>query len=477
MKKSTKLVKRFLALFLLVLLSCENFAAVVSDDDGGAFVSKAEFESMKKEFDAQLLRYNSSLGNKIDGKIADYLNGLKIEKRQDIKKLLDENGVYDEKYYLYWNSKSNVTSLTDDPHYAVQTINCQILGYDPAGPDNEYWWGNNYNWTDLYGNTENTNLDPTPVANLVYVYDDDGITLKETQLYYEKVKNYITWQYYFQFYQNRGSSYDGAYYRSDGSISYAHYNIIDDNQSDFNQQNLKNWPMTYLRAWRSRLSLWDVWKQCYVTITQEEQKAEKDDKFDLLLLPFSTKKEYIWDKTDASEILTWSDPIQTAIKSPTGEPLLYPNGWQPINGNPNYELQLETYGHFWFPWQTIEDTSAIKERKIKNLIDANTKNKAAENGVVVGTIPEQNGDLTIYLKVRVDKPGNVYVYIGDDPIKNWKDADFKGKKVTITSDDGSKLIEYEGASKNQTVWVLYELNPVQDANYKLYIDEFYYMAI
>lgn len=470
-------VKRVLCTFFVFLLATNSFAAVVSDNDGAAFVTKKEFEAMKNEFYEQLTRYNLSLDNKIDGKIADYLNGIKVEKRQDIKRLLDENGVYDEKYNLYWNSKTDVRYMSDDPHYAVQTINCQIMGYDPSGPDNQYYWGNNYTWTNLYGEIENTILAPYMVANLVYIYDDDGVTIKDKQIYYEKVRNYITWQYYFQFYQNRSSYYDGAAMRAPGSINYSHDNILSDNQMDFNQQNLKNWPMTYLRMYKSRLSLWDVWKQCYATITQEEEKAEKDNKYNLLICPFSSVKEYVWDKTDSTEILQWSDSVKTSTKFPNGIPLLYPDGWQAINGNSNYSLDLWTYGRFWFPWQTIEDSVAIKERKIKNLIDANAKNKAAENGVVVGTVPEQNGDLTIYLKVSVERSGNVYVYVGDEPIKNWKAADFKGKKISITPGDGSKLIEYEGVSKNQTVWVLYELNPVLNANYKLYIDEFYYMAI
>ena len=46
MRKSTRIVKRLLALFLVVLMSIESFAAVVGDNDGAAFITKAEFDSL-----------------------------------------------------------------------------------------------------------------------------------------------------------------------------------------------------------------------------------------------------------------------------------------------------------------------------------------------------------------------------------------------------------------------------------------------
>ena len=109
MRKSTKLLKRFAALFLLVLLSCESFAAVIGDDDGAAFITKGEFDNLKKEFDKQISKYNKSLGNKIDGAIANYLNGIRVS-----------NITSGKLFYAGWDS---VTSM----NYA---------------PNNEFWWPN-----------------------------------------------------------------------------------------------------------------------------------------------------------------------------------------------------------------------------------------------------------------------------------------------------------------------------------------------
>ena len=85
MIKSTKRLKKALATFLIVLMSIESFAAVVGDNDGAAFITKAEFDSMKNDFQSQLDRYNSSLDNKIDGAIASYLAGVSVNKKTELK--------------------------------------------------------------------------------------------------------------------------------------------------------------------------------------------------------------------------------------------------------------------------------------------------------------------------------------------------------------------------------------------------------
>ena len=79
MNKASRLIKRYVALVLVLLFSIESFAAVVGDNDGAAFITKAEFDSMKNDFQSQLDRYNSSLDNKIDGAIASYLAGVNVK--------------------------------------------------------------------------------------------------------------------------------------------------------------------------------------------------------------------------------------------------------------------------------------------------------------------------------------------------------------------------------------------------------------
>ena len=116
MKKSSRFIKRRLALVVVLLLSIESFAAVVGDNDGAAFITKAEFDSMKNDFQSQLDRYNSSLDNKIDGAIATYLAGAKVTSQMTI---LPQVSNYEEimwinDWYFYgkWRKFSDRTTYT-----------------------------------------------------------------------------------------------------------------------------------------------------------------------------------------------------------------------------------------------------------------------------------------------------------------------------------------------------------------------------
>ena len=108
MKRSSRFIKRKLALVLMLLLSIESFAAVVGDNDGAAFITKAEFDSMKNDFQSQLDRYNSSLDNKIDGAIASYLAGVRVAKQTELK--LDSKCGYTFPLRMFYNN-----SLWNDP--------------------------------------------------------------------------------------------------------------------------------------------------------------------------------------------------------------------------------------------------------------------------------------------------------------------------------------------------------------------------
>ena len=64
-----------LALFIIVLLNINTYAAVGAND-GSAFVTKAEFDALINTFNEQMDSYQSGLNAKIDGAIANYLAGL-----------------------------------------------------------------------------------------------------------------------------------------------------------------------------------------------------------------------------------------------------------------------------------------------------------------------------------------------------------------------------------------------------------------
>lgn len=78
-KLNKSIFAKMLVLFVL-LYAINSFAAVVSDNDGSAFISKAEFDSLKNSFQSQIDAYNTSIDSKIDFAIASYLAGSKAVK-------------------------------------------------------------------------------------------------------------------------------------------------------------------------------------------------------------------------------------------------------------------------------------------------------------------------------------------------------------------------------------------------------------
>lgn len=83
------MMKKIIAGVLIVLLSFNSFAAIVSDNDGSAFVTKAEFESLKKDFADQIDNYNTNIDNKIDGAIAAYLAGIQLQKEENMDNIYE----------------------------------------------------------------------------------------------------------------------------------------------------------------------------------------------------------------------------------------------------------------------------------------------------------------------------------------------------------------------------------------------------
>ncbi|MBP3200442.1 MAG: hypothetical protein J6M39_02180 [Lachnospiraceae bacterium] len=120
MRKSTRIVKRVLALFLVVLMSINTLGAVVSDNDGSAFITKAEFDSLKNNFQSQIDQYNTSIDSKIDGAIASYLAGINVAKKSIIScpvanynTIRWSNGVWAKHIYRKYSSRTAYSESVD----------------------------------------------------------------------------------------------------------------------------------------------------------------------------------------------------------------------------------------------------------------------------------------------------------------------------------------------------------------------------
>ena len=121
--------KKALCLIFAFLLSINSFAAVVSDNDGSAFITKAEFDSLKNNFQSQLDQYNANIDNKIDNAIASYLAGISKE--------------YKESKRLFFAGWGKVTMLNQalSNTWAPPNINLSLGwgNYNTTGWPTTYW--------------------------------------------------------------------------------------------------------------------------------------------------------------------------------------------------------------------------------------------------------------------------------------------------------------------------------------------------
>ena len=97
MNKKIK-IKRITVLFMVLIFTLNSFAAIVSDNDGAAFITKAEFDSLKNNFQTQIDSYNNSIDSKIDGAIAAYLSGISVTKTQILTNIYENSGGKDIKW-------------------------------------------------------------------------------------------------------------------------------------------------------------------------------------------------------------------------------------------------------------------------------------------------------------------------------------------------------------------------------------------
>ena len=149
-------MKELMALFLVVLISIESFGAVVSDNDGSAFITKAEFDSLKNNFQAQIDNYNTSIDAKIDGAIAAYLAGIKTS----LKVRVSLDTINDWSFPVWmntgtnkWNDKASARYACSNPEiYTYQTS----LWYDQQVGDSNAWFKAMNKWNEKFSISRTT---------------------------------------------------------------------------------------------------------------------------------------------------------------------------------------------------------------------------------------------------------------------------------------------------------------------------------
>ena len=462
-------------IFVILLLSYNVIAATVSDNDGSAFITKSEFDSLKSNFQSQIDVYNTSLDNKIDNTIASYLSGITVETEKDMTSLLDNNGVYGQKINLKWSSDTNYCLISTVKPYAVQTWTALTVVTVPTWGTGtsvntlqkaDYWSGIwKSNKINYLGNTVTDDTDGTKKEYRVETVKIDGN--KYRMLNYVKVVNKFESVQYLGFPTSSGDTYDGA-----NITGWDMENIHILNKNSLTQQNLAAgcWMDYYRTANRDgtqanrHMPNHSVLKTGSSAITQE---YTANDEF--VFAPFSTKQEYVWDP-ESQVTLEWDTQIRPSDRWPIVGDVYYDGdivagGYQRRYNN-STTCQPVLPGNLYFAWQYLPFKSGeknadgsdvtAKESIIYNFWSIDNRNWKQKNGLVIGTAPNRD-DIEIVCNCTSDIPGTVYFWYGpkNTVIDNWTSADFTGVWKTLSGGDAETKVTLGNVKANDSIWVLF----------------------
>ena len=139
MRKKVGIIKRVSCIGLVFLLSINTFAAIVSDNDGAAFITKAEFDALKNDFQSQIDSYNTSIDNKIDGAIASYLAGISLATEQDLTAGNNYDAIesdMDGKKIQWFSAYSAPTTA----QYPIPSFDMIVVGYTDISSEGKNNW-------------------------------------------------------------------------------------------------------------------------------------------------------------------------------------------------------------------------------------------------------------------------------------------------------------------------------------------------
>ena len=171
-----KKMKIVMCVVFVVIFNVYTFAAVVSDNDGSAFITKAEFDSLKNSFQSQIDQFNTSIDSKIDGAISSYLAGIKVGKTT---RYTEDMGVLSTPLKIYMNLNDKSSTKIRSDWRPTQKWRCMF----------GYYSGYATNWITAYNNT----YQPKQWYNLEY---DDVKGAWEVTGGYKKIEttcNYLVW--------------------------------------------------------------------------------------------------------------------------------------------------------------------------------------------------------------------------------------------------------------------------------------------
>ncbi len=355
--KRLKMCKKALVLFFAFLFSIESFAAVVSDNDGSAFVTKAEFEALKKDFEAQIDNYNESIDNRIDGAIASYLSGMQVKRKTELKN-----------YYPLWNNGpvwrwSNNWGTRSEAPYGSAAMS-QVACETKTGKKSTMDWSGVNAWTN----------------NLFVGYGADHMielsVYKWTGLVYD-----VTTHHYWQgawrqngsrtWYSYRGSS-ESTKPKRNGAMYIDYLESLDETQ----RTNLE----AHIFA-------------AYITESFSQQTM-----VGALSINRSAEEYFIQQSGDADATFTVVQANSVPASLKVGD----------------FDMDAQQVASKWTPnWGKHHTHNLLR---VKNWEDLTTYQERIISGAPVALIDASDNETDVEIKLKTDSGGKLYIYASKQPI-------------------------------------------------------------
>ena len=148
MKLLVKRLKRLVAIMVILLLSTNTFATT-NGPSGSDFVTKTEYDEIKKIFDSTMDTYQNGLNAKIDGAIAGYIGKMSSLSSGKGTKILSELQETDKFKFLVWQ----------DPGRTLTGYQIMISGGTASQRDqSQDGWTHNYNVSNNTSSTTNNKV-------------------------------------------------------------------------------------------------------------------------------------------------------------------------------------------------------------------------------------------------------------------------------------------------------------------------------
>lgn len=405
-----KYLSIIISLLIIIQISNINFAAVVSDNDGTAFVTKGEFDTLKNYFQSQISSYNSSIDNKIDGSIASYLSGVQLALQEEM-----EN--YYEKYKV---PGSSGLAWTASPSYIDNKNSTQLTGWDV-----------NFECLASAGFTSTKYLSHCNVKKDTYevrVYFDGG---KITGLYeWEPMMTGCGMAMDFYPSSHTDASTIPVYEGKNEFLWYNNITLSKDNRKNGVVGNGGTFNKTYYEG-----TQWNI------TYTEKT----KDSKVPFVISPKSDADEYY---INIDDTYTWGATATTDLIDPFTDKSFTNSGWVK-DANAAVKIKWNAGGSRMKGYVNITSEKR-NEMTVKQFEDICSENGAMKYGVVLSKV-DKNGNMSAKIKCSGD--GNVKIWVGDkttDYAASTNKADFLVTAGTIVPISLTKLV------KGDYIRIMYE---------------------